>query len=108
MCVCACTCACVCTYVGLRMGLEISKQGNFQGADSVPSLVVSKYACDGKQCQLVVITPPSTSPLVLKECNCGHTPPSCLELRAAADRLVTLARRKTEIASLCSLSALQR
>lgn len=82
-------------YAGLRMGLGISKQGNFQGADGVLSLVVSKYACDGKQCRLVAVTPPCTSPLVLKECSCRRSPPSCSELRAAENRLVTSTRGKT-------------
>lgn len=103
-----CVCACVCIHAGLRMGLGISKQGNFQGADSILSLVVSKYACDGKRCQLAAVTPSCTSLLVLKECDCRHSPPSCSDLRAGEDRLVTSARGKAEAVSLCLLSALQR
>lgn len=59
----------VCVCAGLRMGPGTSKQGNFQGADSVLlSLAMSKRVSDGKQCQLVVTAPPCTSP-VLKECS---------------------------------------
>lgn len=108
VCVSVCMCACVHMYTGLGMGLGISEHGTFQGADSILSLVMCKSVCDGKQCQLVAMTPPCTPCLVLQECDHGHTPPPCLELGAAEHRLGTLARGKTEVASLCSLSVLQR
>lgn len=104
---CVFVCACMHMYTGLGMGLGISEHGTFQGADSILGLVMCKSVCDGKQCQLVAMTPPCTPRLVLQECDHGHTPP-CLELGAAEHRLGTLARGKTEVASLCSLSVLQR
>lgn len=61
-------CECVCVCAGPRMGPGTSQQGNFQGADSVLSLVTSKRVSDGKQCQLVVAAPPCTSP-ALRECS---------------------------------------